>query len=128
MNKSTKKCIVSSLNKTWIFDLDGTVVKHNGHKIDGHDTLLMGAKEFFSDLPDGDMIVFITSRSLEYKAETEQFLTEAGIRFDAVLYGAPYGERILVNDTKPSGLPTAIAVNTVRDVFISEEFVVDEKL
>ncbi len=27
--------VVSSLAKTWIFDLDGTLLKHNGYKIDG---------------------------------------------------------------------------------------------
>ena len=129
MSKRPKvKHIVSQLNKTWIFDLDGTVVKHNGHKIDGHDTLLSGAKEFLSALPAGDMIVFITSRGVEYKAQTERFLAQSGIRFSTVVYDAPYGERILVNDAKPSGLKTAIAINTTRDVFITEEFTVDEKL
>ena len=29
---------LSSLAKTWILDVDGTIVKHNGHKIDGFDT------------------------------------------------------------------------------------------
>ena len=36
--------VMSTLPKTWILDLDGTVVKHNGYKIDGEDTLLSGAK------------------------------------------------------------------------------------
>lgn len=35
---------LSTLPKTWIFDLDGTLVKHNGYKIDGHDTLLERVK------------------------------------------------------------------------------------
>lgn len=42
-----KEIMVSSLPKTWILDLDGTIVKHNGYKIDGKDTLLQGAKQFF---------------------------------------------------------------------------------
>lgn len=37
----------SPLAKTWILDIDGTIVKHNGYKIDGYDTLLEGVKEFF---------------------------------------------------------------------------------
>lgn len=41
----------SSLNKTWILDVDGTLVKHNGYKIDGYDTLLDGVKDFFEQLP-----------------------------------------------------------------------------
>ena len=33
-----KTMTLSTLSKTWIFDLDGTIVKHNGYKIDGYDT------------------------------------------------------------------------------------------
>jgi hypothetical protein len=109
--------IISSLNHTWILDLDGTLVKHNGYKDDGHDTLLDGAAEFLRDIPDGDMIVIITSRTDEYRAETERFLRENDIRYDHIIYNAPYGERIIVNDRKPSGLATAVAVNTERDNF-----------
>lgn len=119
---------VSPLGKTWVLDLDGTVVKHNGYKLDGHDTLLPGAKEFLAGIGPEDMVVFITSRTEEYRDMTEEFLRENGIRYDAILYGAPYGERILVNDRKPSGLATAIAVNTDRDVFMDAVFEVDERL
>lgn len=41
------KLILSTLAHTWILDLDGTIVKHNGYKLDGTDTLLEGAKEFW---------------------------------------------------------------------------------
>ena len=34
---------------------------------------------------------------------------------DHTLFGLPAGERVLINDTKPSGLSTALAVNVVRD-------------
>lgn len=119
---------VSVLGKTWIFDLDGTVVKHNGYQLDGKDSLLAGAREFFEQLDEEDMVIFVTSRTREYQEETECFLKEQGIRYDTVIYGAPYGERILVNDEKPSGLRTAIAVNTKRDQFMETRFVVDENL
>jgi len=119
---------LSPLGKTWIFDLDGTAVKHNGYKIDGYDTLLPNAKAFFNTIPDDDMIIFITARTQTYKQATEQFLTQAGIRYNAIIYDAPFGERILINDAKPSGLPTAIAVNTQRDVFMTEVFTIDPTL
>ena len=109
-------------------DLDGTIVKHNGYKLDGQDTLLPGAKEFFENLPEGDHVVFVTSRTQDLAQQTEEFLQANGIPYLAVVYGAPYGERILVNDCKPSGLATAIAINTNRDVFMDVEFVVDEAL
>ena len=119
---------VSALNKTWIFDIDGTLCKHNGYKIDGYDTVLPGVKEFFSQLPTEDKVILITSRKLEYAALTESFLYENGIRYDAIAYDMPYGERILVNDKKPSGLITGIAVNTDRDVFMRQRFVIDPNL
>ena len=108
---------LSPLGHTWILDLDGTIVKHNGHKIDGHDTFLDGAVEFLRNIPEDDMIVFITSRTTEYKDATESFLSSQGIRYEHIIYNAPFGERILINDSKPSGLKTAIAVNAERDSF-----------
>lgn len=119
---------VSTLSKTWIFDLDGTIVKHNGYKLDGEDTLLDGAKEFLDSIPPTDKIVILTSRTEEYRESTLRFLNDHSIRFDNILFSMPMGERILVNDKKPKGLETAIAVNTERDVFMTDCFVTDESL
>lgn len=127
-NKTEKRIRVSSLGKTWILDLDGTIVKHNGYKIDGEDTLLDGALQFFEQISKDDKIIFLTSRSKELADKTEDFLVSHGIRYDAILYGMPFGERILINDRKPSGLDTAIAINTKRDVFAETVFVVDKTL
>ena len=41
---------LSTLPKTWIIDVDGTLVKHNGYLIDGEDTILDGVKEFFDKI------------------------------------------------------------------------------
>lgn len=112
-----EKMILSTLAKTWIFDLDGTLLKHNGYKLDGRDTVLPGAKEYLEGLPDEDRIVILTSRTEEYREETLRFLEENGIRYDDILFEMPMGERILVNDRKPSGLDMAVAVNLDRDVF-----------
>lgn len=122
------KLILSSLGHTWILDLDGTIVKHNGYKIDGQDTFLDGAEAFLKSLPEQDKIIFLTSREDHLKERTESFLTEHGIRFDGIMYGMPYGERILFNDCKPSGLKMGIAVNMERDVFRGPELVIDEDL
>lgn len=67
---------VSPLAKTWILDLDGTIVKHNGYKIDGEDTFLDGAREFLDKIPKEDMVVFITSRTDNEKNITENFLSK----------------------------------------------------
>lgn len=106
---------LSPLGKTWILDLDGTIVKHNGYKLDGYDTLLPGAKRFLSNIGSADMVIFITSRTQECADMTERFLKNHAIRYNQIIYGAPYGERILINDRKPSGLKTAVAINTQRD-------------
>lgn len=119
---------LSSLGHTWILDLDGTLVKHNGYKLDGADTFLDGAEAFLKSLPDQDMIVFLTSRTLDCKEQTEQFLNEHSIRYDQIIYNAPYGERILINDNKPSGLQTALAVNVERDGKRKIEIRIDEAL
>ena len=118
-----KEMRLSTLPKTWIFDLDGTLLKHNGYKLDGVDTLLPGAKEYLDHLPEDDRIVILTSRTEEYRAETLSFLKENRIRYDDILFNIPYGERIVVNDKKPSGLLTAVAMNLERDRFELPEIV-----
>jgi len=116
------------LGHTWLLDLDGTIVKHNGYLIDGHDTFLNGALEFLSNIPEEDMIVFVTSRREEYREMTERFLRDNGIRYDYIIFNAPHGERILVNDRKPSGLNTAVVLQMERDRFEGIEVEVDKKL
>lgn len=106
---------LSCLGHTWLIDLDGTIVKHNGYKIDGEDSLLEGAKDFLRSIPAEDKIIFLTSRKKEFQESTESFLRQHEIRYDSILYDLPYGERILLNDRKESGLETAIAVNKGRN-------------
>ena len=111
--------ILSTLPKTWIFDLDGTLLKHNGYKIDGIDTLLDGAKDYMDSIPEEDHILILTSRTDEYREKTIEFLMENGIRYNEILFNMPMGERIVVNDRKPSGIDMAVAINTDRDKFLA---------
>ncbi len=110
-----QKLILSTLPKTWIFDLDGTLLKHNGYKTKEGDTLLAGAKEYLDGLPAEDRIIILTSRLESDREETMRFLREHAVRFDRILFNMPLGERIVVNDRKPSGLDMAVAVNLDRD-------------
>ena len=124
-----KKTIeISTLGKTWLFDIDGTIVKHNGYKTDGYDTFLPGAEEFLKAIPTADEIIFLTSRNMEYKEMTENFFRLHGIRYSEIIYGLPHGERILVNDRKPSGLPVSHAVNPNRDEFMDVNFQMNSNL
>lgn len=77
-----EKLILSTLPKTWVFDLDGTLLKHNGYKTDGKDTLLSGVKEYFSGIPREDKIIVFTSRTEEYRDQTVDFLRRESIKYD----------------------------------------------
>ena len=118
-----KAISLSTLPKTWIFDLDGTLVKHNGYKIDGEDTLLDGVKEYLDGLPKEDTVVILTARLEDCKAQTLAFLRGHDIRFDHILFQMPVGDRILVNDRKPSGLDMAVALNLERDQFVLPQII-----
>jgi len=123
-----KQLVLSPLGHTWILDLDGSVVVHNGYKDFGRDVFLDGAKDFLLSIPENDMIIFLTSRKHEYREITEAFLVEEGIRYNHIIYDAPYGERILLNDDKPSGLSMGKAINSKRDVWCDCEIVIDENI
>lgn len=118
----------SPLNKTWILDVDGTLVKHNGYKIDGYDTLLNGVKEFFEQLSPDDKVVLLTARKEKFLPALENFLKENNIRYDYLLTDMPAGERILVNDRKPSGLDMAFAINKDRDTTLNIAYKINNEL
>lgn len=119
---------LSTLAKTWILDIDGTLVKHNGYKIDGHDTLLDGVKEFFEKISPHDKVVLLTARKEEYLPALKEFLKANNIRYDYLLTDMPMGERILVNDRKPSGLDMAFAINKNRDENLDIVYKINEEL
>lgn len=119
---------LSTLAKTWILDVDGTLVKHNGYKIDGYDTLLDGVKEFYSKISPEDKVVLMTARKEEYLEDLKKFLAENELRYDYLLTDMPMGERILVNDDKPSGLKCAYAICKERDNKLDISFLINEGL
>lgn len=119
---------LSPLAHTWIFDVDGTIVKHNGYLIDGYDTLLDGVKTFFETVSQEDKIILLTARKQEYLENLKKFLNENNIRYDHLLTDMPMGERILVNDNKPSGLECAFAINKKRDEKLDINYVINEEL
>lgn len=119
---------LSTLAKTWILDIDGTLVKHNGYKIDGQDTLLDGVKEFFEKISSNDKVVLLTARKEEYLPDLKEFLKANNIHYDYLLTDMPMGERILVNDRKPSGLDMAFAINKNRDENLDIVYKINEEL
>lgn len=113
------KLTLSTLPKTWLFDLDGLLVPHNGH-IRGEDRLLPGVAHFWASLDPADMIVLLTARPAEQAAGIRDFFSHLGLRLDHVIPGCPVGERILFNDAKPSGLCMAHAVSLPRNAGLAD--------
>lgn len=122
-----KTLVLSSLAHTWIIDIDGTICVHNGYK-SGEDKLLGGVKDFFSQIPAEDMIIILTSRKAEDEDKLRFFLHKNELRFDHIIFDAPMGERILINDEKPSGLNMAYAISKKRDDNLNLNICIDESL
>jgi hypothetical protein len=105
---------LSALPHTWLIDVDGTILKHNGY-LEGGEVLLPGVRALWASIPDSDVIIILSARDEVDKPATLAFLKAEGLRFDQAIFGLPVGERIVINDVKPSGLVTALAVSVVRD-------------
>ena len=121
--------VLSNLGHTWIFDIDGTLVKHNGYLIDGFDTLLPGVQDFFnSNIRKEDYVILLTSRKKVYKNLTVSFLKKNGIRYDSIIFELPFGERVLINDCKPSGLKMSKSIDLKRDCFDFPNVIIDEEI
>lgn len=110
---------LSTLPHTWLIDVDGVVVPHNGH-LRGDETLLPGVRELWATIPAGDRIVLLSARGEEHRVATLALMAAQGLRVDHTLFGLPPGERILINDTKPGGLRTALALNVARDAGLAD--------
>ena len=117
----------SRLNKTWLLDVDGTLVKHNGY-LTGREELLPGTVDFFQKIPESDKIILLTSREAEFKDELIKFLFRHNLRFDHIICDLPPGERILINDSKTSGLKTAYAFNKQRNAPLDFVWEIDENI
>lgn len=122
-----KTLTLSALPKTWLIDIDGTLVRHNGY-LHGKDELLGGVREFFASLPKDDIVILLTARAAQDLPALREFLAQNGVHYNQIITDLPVGERILLNDTKPSGLKTAFAVNKARDAALTLEVVIDKNL
>lgn len=117
--------VLSPLEKTWFIDLDGTVLIHNSDVAKNEDQVILKSLDFLKTIED-DHIIFTTSRSRKHKKKTENFLRLKNIKFDFIIYDLPYGERILVNDNKSSGLTTAYAIALERNAGINLSLFIDQ--
>jgi hypothetical protein len=105
---------LSTLPKTWLIDLDGTVLLHSPTP-GGEDRLLPGVRALWAQFGPQDQIVLLSTRDPYQEQVTRRFLDASGLRYDRLIFGLPPGERILIGDREPSGAATAIAVNLTRN-------------
>jgi len=115
----------SSIKKTIICDIDGTLCKHVGA------ASTYARSSNMSELPNtiqaintwdrlGYNVILITGRKESLRNITMHQLTELGVVFDQLIMGVGPGNRILINDKKPNGeLNTCYAMNVVRNKGLS---------
>ena len=131
MKRKKIKLSISCLPHTWFIDLDGTVFLHNEYRTNNKDTLCNSyVTKFFQDVHINDFIVFTTSRSKKYSTLCENSIKKVlSIKQKyIVIYDLPHGERILINDKKPSGLETSISISIDRNEFPSLDINYDKNL
>ena len=105
---------LSLLPKTWLIDLDGTIIFHNSH-ICADNILLDKVADLWKIIPKKDKIILLSAREKKYSIKTINFLKKNKLRYDHIIFGLNVGERIVVNDKKPDGLKTALAINLKRN-------------
>lgn len=106
--------------KTFLFDLDGTLLKHSGDVTNlatKFPIVLPGVLDKIRELDRKSCkIIIISGRRESTRKQTEEQLASCGIIYDQLILGAGNGIRVLVNDFKPDSIePTAIAINVVRN-------------
>lgn len=106
--------------KTIFCDIDGTLLKHRGdvvQNITASPEILPHAMESLKTWEKMNYkIILTTGRKESTRTQTEMQLASLGVMYDQLVMGITNGERVLINDKKPSGVAnTARAVNIVRN-------------
>lgn len=108
------------MRKTIICDLDGTVFRHHGGQFTQYEKdveILPGVKEKFSEWGSkGYSIILMSARRESDRDLTISQLSKFEIFYDKLILGVGGGERVLINDLKPSvKYNTATAYNVERN-------------
>jgi FMN phosphatase YigB (HAD superfamily) len=112
--------------KTVFCDIDGTLIPHCVDMtgiLSSKPNILPGVLEKFNEWDSkGYKIILTTGRKESSREHTEQQLRELGLFWDYLLMGIGGGQRILINDIKPSypDIPMAVAINLERDKGLGE--------
>jgi len=111
--------------KTIFCDIDGTLIEHAVQWESSLPTyemkILSGTLEKLAEWDrKGYNIILTTGRKESLRNVTEKQLSEVGIFYDQLIMGIGGGGRVLINDLKPDGLPTAAAINLNRNQGIQQ--------
>jgi len=107
--------------KTIFLDIDGCILKHHSgirKDLGFGPVLLEGVLETLQDWDSkGYMIILTTGRRESEREITEQHLKRCGVFYDMLIMGLPRGQRVVINDIKPSypNEPTAHCINIERN-------------
>jgi phosphoglycolate phosphatase-like HAD superfamily hydrolase len=112
------------MRKVIFLDIDGTLLKHHN---DGLSAILTEEPELLPGVIDklneweakGYKIILVTGRSESMRGATERQLESLGIFYSALMMEVT-GDRILINDKKPSGRVAASAINIDRNAGIGD--------
>ncbi len=106
--------------KSLFLDLDGTLLEHPGSLsaiLTSPHRVLPGVMTKLNKWnAQGHRIILTTGRPESMRRFTEEQLQVLGIFYDQLVMGITGGERVLINDRKPSGQDTAKAINIDRNV------------
>ena len=119
--------------RTYIFDIDGTIVKNlteNDLELAMLDDtyiqeLLPGVAHFFISLQETDKVIFITARLTKYREMTERMLKYNNLEYSHLIMDLPMGVRYLINDTLNPFYKKAIGINIIRDSGFGDSFIFD---
>ena len=108
------------MKKTLFIDIDGTLVKHKGNLSNIYleePELLPGVIDKLNKWnSDGHKIILTTGRPESMRKITNEQLEKFGIFYDQLIMGLTRGERIIINDIKPSlDINVASAIQVNRD-------------
>lgn len=121
---------LSALPKTWFIDIDGTIVAHNSCKEQHSDVVMLpGVEAFLSRIADSDTIFLTTSRPRQQCICVLNAVSKIFKGRLLLVDSLGHGERILINDLKPSGLQMAYSLNLRRDAgFNAHDFTIDHEI
>ena len=104
--------------KAVIFDIDGTLIRHQDRPDYSRlPELLPGSREkLCAWVVSGYRIVLCTARSTADRARLAAMLTALEIPYHDLICGLPGGMRVLINDRKPQAMFAAQALSVNREL------------